>query len=63
MKALASVLMVLIGACMVLASDLLFRANGIDGQNGIDAHAWDVMGTLVTVVGAGGFVVSILRKD
>lgn len=63
MKALASVLMTALGAAMVLASDLLIRARGIDNTHGIEAHSWDVVGTIVLMLGMGGFLFSCLFDD
>lgn len=63
MKALASVLMTALGAGMVLASDLLIRAQGLDNTHGIEAHSWDVAGTIVLIVGILGFVGMYLFDD
>lgn len=59
MKALASVLMVLVGALMDFASDVYFRVGGHDGVNGVNAHSWDIVSTVVIAVGVIAFVKAI----
>ena len=58
MNYLASVLLVLIGGAMCFASDFYIRARGLDGINGLNAQSWDVMSTIIVLVGLVGFAVS-----
>jgi hypothetical protein len=63
MKALASVFMVLVGGVMDAFSDVYFRVGGHDHVNGTDAHAWDVVSTIIIVAGLLGFAASVLFDD
>lgn len=63
----ASALMALVGLLTVLLSDLLLRARGLDHVHGIDAHSYDITGSIVMMIALWGFVVSVRadrrRKD
>lgn len=57
--AMASVMLAFVSLLTIMSSDLLLRARGLDKVNGIDAHSYDVVGTIMLLVALWGFVVSI----
>lgn len=56
MKRLASVALIAVAAAMVLASDLLIRARGLDGTHGLNAWSYDIVGTVLVLIGTVTFV-------
>lgn len=63
MRAFAYVL--LIGFCLAadLISDIFIRGKGLDGQNGINAAAWDVTASIGILVGLALLAIDLLMGD
>lgn len=47
----AAIVLIVTSVTMVLLSDLLIRARGLDGKHGLDAHSYDVVGSIMLAIG------------